>query len=95
MRNRKLIQESDFDENEILEEYMMILHRLSNNIDEMSTIDEIEDVISDIENVLMDAETDEDISDEDFEELSDLANDLIDELYEEIFHIKKKDKSPR
>ena len=77
------------EENKILEEYMMMIHQIVNNFDEFTDIDELEEIISEIENILIEAESDEDLSDEDYEELSDLANDLVDELYDDLLNLKK------
>ena len=78
------------EENEILEEYMMILHRIANKFDEFTNVEELEDIIGEMEMVLIDAESDKELSDEDFEELSELADGLVAELYNDLLNLKKK-----
>lgn len=79
----------NFDEYDLFEEYANILHDLSMEVDELTSVEEFEEIISEMENVLMEAESDEDLSEEDYEELLALADGLISELYNDLLNLKK------
>lgn len=79
----------NFDEYDLFEEYANILHDLSMEVDELTSVEELEEIISEMENVLMEAESDEDLSEEDYEELLALADGLISELYNDLLNLKK------